>query len=81
MEIPVVQEKIVRVPEIITQIVVERIENPRIVEIEKLVDRIIEVPKIIEVEKPTTVYVNVDNPVKVLVEKIVEVPKTIERIK
>lgn len=43
-------EKIVRVPEIITQIVVEKIENPVIVEVEKYVEKIVEVPKIIEVE-------------------------------
>ena len=43
------QERIVKVPEIITQVVVERIEVPRIVEVDRHVDKIVEVNKIIEV--------------------------------
>lgn len=31
VEVPIVQEKIVRVPEIVTQIVVERAEVPKVV--------------------------------------------------
>lgn len=55
VEVPIIVEKIVRVPEIITQIVVEKIENPVIVEVEKYVEKIVEVPKIIEVETVKTI--------------------------
>ena len=37
VEVPITNEKLVKVPEIITQIVVERCENPVIVEVEKMV--------------------------------------------
>ena len=41
IEVPIVQERIVTVPEIINQVVVERIEVPRIVEVERWNDKII----------------------------------------
>lgn len=70
-----------KVPEIVTQIAIERVENTRIVEVVVNKDRIVEVPKIIEIETVKIVEVIVEKPVKILVEKIVEVPKVIERIK
>jgi hypothetical protein len=33
VEVPIIQEKIVKVPEIINQIVIERIEIPKIIEV------------------------------------------------
>jgi len=36
-----IQEKILKVPEIITQVVVERVEVIKIVEVEKAVDKIV----------------------------------------
>lgn len=47
VEVPFYQEKIVRVPEIATQIVVERVDIPVIVEVTKQVDKIVEVTKIV----------------------------------
>ncbi len=41
VEVPIIRERIVRVPETITQVVVERVEVPRIIEVQKLVDRIV----------------------------------------
>jgi hypothetical protein len=67
VEVPFYQEKIVRVPEIITQIVVERAEIPRIIEVTKTVDKIVEVTKIVEVEKIVNHYINQNTPVKVIV--------------
>lgn len=81
VEVPIIQEKIVRVPEIVTQIVVERVEVIKIIEVIKNVDRIVEVNKIIEVEKIVNHFITQNNPVKIIVEKIVEVPRTVERIK
>lgn len=66
-----------KVPEVITQIVVEKIEVPKIIEVDRYVDKIVEVNKIIEVEKPVNHYITQSNPVKIIVEKIVEVPRTI----
>lgn len=37
LEVPVVHERVIKVPEIVTQMVVEKIEKPVIVEIEKIV--------------------------------------------
>jgi len=67
VEVPVVRERIVRVPELVTQVVIEKIEVPKIIEVEKLVDRIVEVNKIIEVEKPVNHYIIQNNPVKIIV--------------
>ncbi len=47
VEVPFYQEKIVRVPEIATQIVIERVEIPVVVEVTKQVDKIVEVTKIV----------------------------------
>jgi hypothetical protein len=33
VEVPVIQERIVRVPELITQVVIERVEVPKIVQV------------------------------------------------
>jgi hypothetical protein len=45
--VPVVVERIVRVPEISTQIVLERVEIPKIVEVVRNVDKIVEITKIV----------------------------------
>jgi len=47
VEVPFYQEKIVRVPEIVTQIEVERVEVPVVIEVTKQVDKIVEVTKIV----------------------------------
>ena len=47
VEVPFYQEKIVRVPEIVTQIEVERVEVPMVIEVTKQVDKIVEVTKIV----------------------------------
>ena len=62
-----IQEKIVRVPEITTQIVVERVEIPRIIEVTKNIDKIVEITKIVEVEKIVNHYITQNTPVKVIV--------------
>jgi len=33
VEVPIIQERIVRVPELITQVVIERVEVPKIVQV------------------------------------------------
>lgn len=63
------------------QIVVERIEIPKIIEVERWNDRIISEPKLIEVEKPIVHYIKDIQIVKAAIEKVVEVPRTVERIK
>lgn len=68
-------------PTIINQIVVERIEVPKIIEIERWNDKIITETKLIEVEKPIVHYIRDVQIVKAIVERVVEVPRTIERIK
>lgn len=65
----------------INQIVVERIEVPKIIEVERWNDKIITETKLIEVEKPIVHYIRDVQIVKTPVEKIVEVPRTVERIK
>jgi ribosomal protein L17 len=62
-----IQEKIVRVPEIINQIVIERVEVPKIIEIEKYVDKIITVTKLVEVERPVVHYIKDIQIVKAIV--------------
>lgn len=49
VEVPIVQERIVTVPEIINQVAVERIEVPKIIEVERWSDKIITETKLIEV--------------------------------
>lgn len=49
VEVPVVHERVLRVPEIVTQIVLERVEIPKVIEVIRTVDKIVEVAKIIEV--------------------------------
>lgn len=49
VEVPIIQEKIVEVPTIVNQIVIERMEVPRIVEVERWNDKIITETKLIEV--------------------------------
>ena len=81
VEVPIIQEKIVEVPTIVNQIVIERMEVPRIVEVERWNDKIITETKLIEVEKPVVHYIHDVKIIKALVEKVIEVTKTVERIK
>lgn len=71
VEVPIVQEKIVKVPEIINQVIIERVEVPKVIEVEKLVDKIVTVTKLVEVEKPIVHYIKDVQIVKAVVEKIV----------
>jgi len=81
VEVPIIQEKIVEVPTIVNQIVIERVEVPRIIEVERWNDKIITETKLIEVEKPIVHYIRDIQIVKAAVEKVIEVPRTVERIK
>lgn len=55
----------------------EKYETVKIVEVEKVVEKLVEAIKIMEVQKPVVKYITVEKPVKVIVETIVEVPKVI----
>lgn len=81
VEVPIVQEKIVEVPTIVNQIAIERVEVPKIIEVERWNDKIITETKLIEVEKPIVHYIRDIQIVKAAVEKVIEVPRTVERIK
>lgn len=81
VEVPIIQERIVEVPTIVNQIVIEKIEVPKIVEVERWNDRIITETKLIEVERPVVHYIHDVRIVKSIVEKVIEVPRTVERIK
>lgn len=71
VEVPIIQEKIVKIPEIINQVIIERVEVPKVIEVEKLVDKIVTVTKLVEVEKPIVHYIKDVQIVKAAVEKIV----------
>lgn len=58
-------------PEIINQVVVERIEVPKVVEVERWSDKIIHETKLIEVEKPIVHYIKDVQIVKAAVERVV----------
>jgi hypothetical protein len=81
VEVPIIQEKIVEVPTIINQIAIERVEVPKIIEVERWNDKIIHETKLIEIEKPIVHYLKDIQVVRAITEKVVEVPRTIERIK
>lgn len=81
MEVPLIQEKIVRVPEEITKVVIEKVHVPQIIPVQVFAEKIVYETKIVEVEKPIVQYIRDIQVVKCVVEKIVEVPRTVERIK
>lgn len=78
---PIIQEKIVKVPEEITKIVIEKVHVPQLIPVQVINEKIVYQTKIIEVEKPIIQYIKDIQIVKCEVEKIVEVPRTVERIK
>lgn len=54
-------------PEIINQVVIERIEVPRIVEVPVHIDKIVTETKLVEVERPVVHYIKDVQVVKVAV--------------
>jgi hypothetical protein len=49
VEVPLIQEKIVRVPEEITKVVIEKVHVPQIIPVQLFQDKIIYETKIVEV--------------------------------
>ena len=77
VEIPFYQERIVQVPQITTNIVIEHEEVPRIIEIEVVVEKYLTVTEIMTIEVPVIRYINVPKVVHLREERIVEVPRTV----
>lgn len=57
VEIPIIQQKIVRIPEEITQIVIEKVHVPQVIPVKTFEEKIVYETKICEVEKPVIQYV------------------------
>ncbi len=51
--------------------VIEKSESVRLMEVERIVEKIVEVTKIVEVIKPVVRYIIQEKPIKVVVERIV----------
>ena len=81
VEVPIIHERIDKVPEMINHVGVEKIHVPYVITVKEFCDKIVTETIIKEIENRVIVPYKDVQIVNCYVEKIVEIPRTVERFK